>query len=442
MSAAVGDPTKSSPNASVISYSDILKNSSGLTVMGPDQTATADDHQTGNQTENGAVVKESRNSRKRRKRREVANKAADAEMAEINLEQHMLELKMKQKQPLIPKKSVSPVRNVSPQRVWKAPINQASPVSPAPSQSTSVKKVSLLLPATVATEPSPPPATPSSPVAKQPGILKMPAQAQTQGTSGGKKSKQPIAFDLGAMIDALEQKKEQTPPPPAKKEPVVIKKEDLKPVVNPLDSSAPAKRGKERETPKVKKHSPLKKVILKEREEKKRLRMLDEDEPTSTIDLPTSSFPNTPISAPVGIGVVSGESDLSQDAVGFKTTTEIGIENPPSAELSPISQPSPSCLSPLSPGPSPMGSGGNSPVTGSFQVKLKIHSRRFREYCNQILDKEIDNCCTALLSDLVRFQDRQYHKDPLKAKAKRRIVLGLREVTKHLKLKKIGRAHV
>ena len=30
--------------------------------------------------------------------------------------------------------------------------------------------------------------------------------------------------------------------------------------VNPLDASAPAKRGKERENPKIKKHSPLKKV--------------------------------------------------------------------------------------------------------------------------------------------------------------------------------------
>ena len=32
------------------------------------------------------------------------------------------------------------------------------------------------------------------------------------------------------------------------------------PVVNPLDTSAPVKRGKEREVPKVKKPSPLKKV--------------------------------------------------------------------------------------------------------------------------------------------------------------------------------------
>ena len=58
-------------------------------------------------------------------------------------------------------------------------------------------------------------------------------------------------------------------------------------------------------------------------------------------------------------------------------------------------------------------------------------------YCNQVLDKEIDNCCMFLLQELVRFQDRLYHKDPTKAKSRRRIVLGLREVTKHLKMKKI-----
>lgn len=69
-----------------------------------------------------SLVKESRSSRKRRKRREVANKAADAEMAEINLEQHMLELKMKQKLPLAAKKSVSPVRNAPSQGVWKVRV--------------------------------------------------------------------------------------------------------------------------------------------------------------------------------------------------------------------------------------------------------------------------------------------------------------------------------
>lgn len=44
---------------------------------------------------------------------------------------------------------------------------------------------------------------------------------------------------------------------------------------------------------------------------------------------------------------------------------------------------------------------------------------------------------TDLLKELVRFQDRLYQKDPVKAKAKRRLVLGLREVLKHLKLRKL-----
>ncbi|XP_045184990.2 uncharacterized protein LOC123542996 isoform X2 [Mercenaria mercenaria] len=404
-------------NASTVSYSDILTSNNIV----QSTKSSSQDEQCSPDTTGVSPVKESRSSRKRRKRREVANKAADAEMAEINLEQHMLELKMKQKLPLTAKKSVSPVRNAPSQGVWKL-----TPSSPTSQPSSSGKKVSLLLPGTVAQEPShsSTPHQPNTSAVKQPGILKT-SQIPPPPASSGKKSKQPITYDLGALIDALESKKEQTPPPKKETKAVVIKKEEVK-ALNALDSNAPTvKRGKERETPKIKKPSPLKKVILKEREEKKRLRLLDEDEVAS--------------GAPVGIGVVSGgESDLSQDA-SFKGSMEVGLGTPASAELSPISQQSPSCMSPMSPGASPLSSGVNSPVTGTIQqtVKLKIHSRRFREYCNQVLDKEIDNHVTALLQDLVRFQDKQYHKDPVKAKAKRRFVLGLREVTKHLKLKKI-----
>ncbi|XP_052785632.1 uncharacterized protein LOC128221193 isoform X2 [Mya arenaria] len=418
----------------LVAYSETLKNNTPVqsTWSSQDESCTLSTVE----MTSAQAAKESRTSRKRRKRREVANKAAEAEMAEINLEQHMLELKMKQKLPLSARKSVSPVRNAATQGVWKL-----APSSPTSQPSPSGKKVCLVLPGTVAQEPAhSAPLQPSTAV-KQPGILKTssqppvptPSTSNTTGTTspapgaGGKKSKQPITYDFAAMIDAsLESKKEQ-----AKKEkevkPVVIKKDDLKPV-NQLDSSAPmVKRGKERETPKLKKPSPLKKVILKEREEKKRLRLLDDEDNQS---------------APVGIGVVSGcESDFSQDgnSSSYRQTDIIGLGTPNSAELSPISQPSPSCMSPLSPGTSPLSSGLTSPMTGSIQhtVKLKIHSRRFREYCNQVLDKEIDNSVIALLQDLVRFQDKQYHKDPVKAKAKRRFVLGLREVTKHLKLKKI-----
>lgn len=58
-------------------------------------------------------------------------------------------------------------------------------------------------------------------------------------------------------------------------------------------------------------------------------------------------------------------------------------------------------------------------------------------YCNQVLSKEIDESVTLLLQELVRFQERVYQKDPTKAKSKRRLVMGLREVTKHMKLQTI-----
>lgn len=61
----------------------------------------------------------------------------------------------------------------------------------------------------------------------------------------------------------------------------------------------------------------------------------------------------------------------------------------------------------------------------------------FCSYCSQMLSKEVDACVTDLLKELVRFQDRMYQKDPVKAKTKRRLVLGLREVLKHLKLRKL-----
>ncbi len=43
-----------------------------------------------------------------------------------------------------------------------------------------------------------------------------------------------------------------------------------------------------------------------------------------------------------------------------------------------------------------------------------------------------------LLSDLVRFQDKQHAKDPVKAKARKRYVVGLREIKKFLVVKKVS----
>lgn len=79
-------------------------------------------------------------------------------------------------------------------------------------------------------------------------------------------------------------------------------------------------------------------------------------------------------------------------------------------------------------------------------------------YCHHVVTEEINENVEKLLSSLRHFQDRQHLKDPTKAsarskmsrcsgvrsvcvcvqsKAKRRYVCGLREVLKHLQLKKI-----
>ena len=49
----------------------------------------------------------------------------------------------------------------------------------------------------------------------------------------------------------------------------------------------------------------------------------------------------------------------------------------------------------------------------------------------------LDSTVKLLLKDVVKFQDRLYHRDPVKAFARRRYVVGFREVMKYLHLKKL-----
>lgn len=74
-------------------------------------------------------------------------------------------------------------------------------------------------------------------------------------------------------------------------------------------------------------------------------------------------------------------------------------------------------------------------ISSTFFNSLKVFVPL--SYCSQMLSKDVDECVTALLKELVRFQDRLYQKDPMKARMKKRIVMGLREVLKHLKLRKV-----
>ncbi|KAJ3603491.1 hypothetical protein NHX12_028236 [Muraenolepis orangiensis] len=199
-------------------------------------------------------------------------------------------------------------------------------------------------------------------------------KGQKSEKATGKKSKVPLQLDIGTMLEVLEKKHQsQKSKPDAKpvilsvggalpvglKQPVVQKKgawQQEKIAHNPLDATSPmVKKGKQRE------------VILKEREERKHNRLLQER--------------------------------------GIDTRQE--------------SKP------------------GEEPSVGEQEDTIDTGHRKFRDYCSQVLSKDVDECVSALLKELVRFQDRLYQKDPMKARMKKRLVMGLREVLKHLKLRKV-----
>ena len=143
------------------------------------------------------------------------------------------------------------------------------------------------------------------------------------------------------------------------------------------------KRGKERETPKKKRPTLLKKVITAERERKRAM-----------LEKPQSS----------GVDIIE---ELA-----------LPVENNTENELHTIEK-----VEYISEFPE--------------DIWKKIHSKKFREYCDHVLTKEINQLTYTLLVNLQKFQDRVYHENHMKYKQKRRFILGLREVLKHLKLKRL-----
>ncbi|KAF1474983.1 Selenocysteine insertion sequence-binding protein 2, partial [Eudyptula minor novaehollandiae] len=250
---------------------------------------------------------------------------------------------------------------------------------------------------------------------------------QETSRSSGKKSQIPVQLDLGGMLAVLEQK-QQTEKSKQSSKPVVFSVGGAIPLLskepatatkshrlnqgkmphNPLDSSAPlVKKGKQREVPKAKRPTPLKKIILKEREQRKQQHLLEQT------------------------AVPKDEDNICQSAENI-TEDEMLLQDSQAAV--PVTQVAEGFLENIGIKESTEGSMTSKQLTSNLP---KIHSRNFRDYCSQVLSKEVDSCVTDLLKELVRFQDRLYQKDPVKAKIKRRLVMGLREVLKHLKLKKL-----
>jgi ribosomal protein L7Ae-like RNA K-turn-binding protein len=239
-----------------------------------------------------------------------------------------------------------------------------------------------------------------------------------------------------------------------KQQPVrpVLNRKDTKPSTkevsatarNVLDSTAPStRRGKEREQPKAKKPTYLRKVIEKEKAAKKELREQGRGIPH---DFDVMRQPGTDQSDHSNVPATNGEViDTNTGQESLTTPTQQSPETTPTAtptnqspeatptydiipapSTTPVSQPSPS-------NPTP------SAVTeaGSAIQKRQVHGKRFREYCSHMVTDEINGAAEALLLDLVRFQDRAHLKDPIKARSKRRYVCGLREVYKHLEVGKL-----
>ncbi|XP_061875071.1 selenocysteine insertion sequence-binding protein 2 isoform X2 [Colius striatus] len=250
---------------------------------------------------------------------------------------------------------------------------------------------------------------------------------QETSRSSGKKSQVPVQLDLGGMLAVLEQK-QQTEKSKQSSKPVVFSVGGAIPLLskepaaatkshrlnqgkmphNPLDSSAPlVKKGKQREVPKAKRPTPLKKIILKEREQRKQQHLLEQ------------------------LAVPKNEDNICQSA---ENATEDKTVLQDSHAALPVTQVAEGVLENTGTVESTEGSIISKQINSNLP---KIHSRNFRDYCSQVLSKEVDSCVTDLLKELVRFQDRLYQKDPVKAKIKRRLVMGLREVLKHLKLRKL-----
>ncbi|KAM6391456.1 selenocysteine insertion sequence-binding protein 2 isoform 1-T1 [Rhynochetos jubatus] len=250
---------------------------------------------------------------------------------------------------------------------------------------------------------------------------------QETARSSGKKSQIPVQLDFGGMLAVLEQK-QQTEKSKQSSKPVVFSVGGAIPLLskepatatkshrlnqekmphNPLDSSAPlVKKGKQREVPKAKRPTPLKKIILKEREQRKQQHLLEQT------------------------AVPKDEGSVCQSA---ENTTDRETLQKDSQAAVPVTQVAEGLVENTGIKKSTEGSINSKQLTSNLQ---KIHSRNFRDYCSQVLSKEVDSCVADLLKELVRFQDRLYQKDPVKAKIKRRLVMGLREVLKHLKLKKL-----
>ncbi|CAF0788715.1 unnamed protein product [Adineta ricciae] len=202
---------------------------------------------------------------------------------------------------------------------------------------------------------------------------------------------------------------------------------------NPLDSNPAPKRGKEREHPKAHKPTKLKRIINKELEENQKqrqqlltkvanIKQTDDGESQNETDVITDDYTND--ASPIKLHDNTTEctsascTEESNNDTDDDDEDEDMLDHEPTSQLqTPYAQQMP-----------------------QSNIKQQIHDAGFREYCSQLIDRQLDELCIQLLITLKRFQDRkkqQFQSNPERARRKRRFVHGIREVTKHLRLQRL-----
>ncbi|XP_064461681.1 uncharacterized protein LOC135371623 isoform X2 [Ornithodoros turicata] len=184
---------------------------------------------------------------------------------------------------------------------------------------------------------------------------------------------------------------------------------------NILDSSAPLrKRGKERELPRKKKLSVMKKIILKEREQRKQLIGKMKQAATLRQQLIENS--------------AALEESIVEDKLTSHGRQRYTLHSKNFRDLR--SKHGLSCQGVYQPGKP----GKQGIVRDAVAWRMELLTTG---YCDHLLSKEINDVSKKLISDLVLFQDRLHLKDPVKARSKRRLVYGLKEVRRYLSLNKL-----
>jgi selenocysteine insertion sequence-binding protein 2 len=212
---------------------------------------------------------------------------------------------------------------------------------------------------------------------------------------------------------------------------------------NALDSTGPIKRrGKERELPKKKRTSALKRIILREREHKTKLvaagqagAPVTDANALATIQREAATlamFQPVIRSFLVEYGMVKSDSNGGGGGGGGAggTDSDGGGAGAADGKDDPDVESDDEADKAID--------AERMVLMERFPMIVAGHSRTYREYCNQTINEEMNKEMKEFLAKLQGYQQRAWQQNPVKAtKLKRRLVVGFREVAKYVRLKKI-----